>query len=151
MVEGLEGVVAASTRLSRVEGEAGRLTIAGYDVDDLAPQAMFEEVAFLLLHGRLPDPPALDAFSQALAARRAIPPIVHDVLRAAAADGTAPMDALRMGASLLSLGRTGEAHADAQTAIAAFPTIVGSYWRYRSGSPAVPIRNDLPQSVPSPP
>src|SRR5262245_55151082 len=143
MVEGLEGVVAASTRLSRVEGEAGRLTIAGYAVDDLAPQATFEEVAFLLLHGRLPDPPALDAFSQNLATRRAIPTIVHDVLHAAAADGTPPMDALRMGASLLSVGRGGEAHEDALTAIAAFPTIVGSYWRYRSGSAAVPIRTDL--------
>jgi citrate synthase len=143
MVEGLEGVVAAATRLSRVEGEAGRLTIAGYDVDDLAPQASFEEVAYLLLHGRLPDPPARDAFSQDLAARRAIPLIVHDVLRAAAAAGTPPMDALRMGASLLSLGRAGEARDDALTAIAAFPTIVGSYWRYRSGAAAVPVRTDL--------
>ena len=74
MVEGLEGVVAASTRLSRVEGEAGRLTIAGYDVDDLAPHASFEEVAFLLLHERLPDRSECDAFSRDLAGRRAIPP-----------------------------------------------------------------------------
>jgi citrate synthase len=55
MSEGLEGVVAASTRLSQVDGEAGRLTIAGYAVDDLAPAATFEEVAYLLLNGRLPE------------------------------------------------------------------------------------------------
>ena len=55
MREGLEDVVAASTRLSDVDGEAGRLTIAGYAVEDLAPFATFEEVAYLLLHGRLPD------------------------------------------------------------------------------------------------
>ena len=56
MREGLEDVVAASTRLSHVDGEAGRLTIAGYAVEDLAPYAPFEEVAYLLLHGRLPEP-----------------------------------------------------------------------------------------------
>ena len=56
MAEGLEGVVAASTRLSHVDGEAGRLTLAGYAVEDLAPQASFEEVAYLFLHGRLPQP-----------------------------------------------------------------------------------------------
>ncbi len=143
MVEGLEGVVAAATRLSRVEGEAGRLTIAGYDVDDLAPRASFEEVAFLLLHGRLPDRSECDAFSQELASRRGIAPIAHDVLRAAAAAHTPPMDALRMAAPLLSLGRAWSARDEALTAIAAFPAIVGTYWRYRGGESAVPIRTDL--------
>ena len=56
MPEDLEGVVATSTRLSHVDGEAGRLTIAGYAVEELAPYASFEEVAYLLLHGRLPEP-----------------------------------------------------------------------------------------------
>jgi citrate synthase len=139
----LEGVVAASTRLSHVEGEAGRLTIAGYAVDDLAPHATFEEVAYLLLHGRLPDEPARAAFAADLAGRRAIPPIADDVLRDAAAARTPPMDALRMAAPLLSLGRAQDAWDDALTAIAAFPTIVGTYWRYRSGERAVPVRTDL--------
>jgi citrate synthase len=56
MTAGLEGVVAAATRLSQVDGEGGRLTIAGYAVEDLAPNATFEEVAYLLLHDRLPEP-----------------------------------------------------------------------------------------------
>src|SRR5262245_3470441 len=143
MAQGLEGIVAASTRLSHVEGEAGRLTIAGYAVDDLAPHAAFEEVAYLLLHGRLPDPAARAAFAADLAGRRAIPPIALEVLRDAAAARTPPMDALRMAAPLLSLGRAPSAWDEALTAVAAFPTIVGAYWRYRSGRTAVPVRTEL--------
>jgi citrate synthase len=56
MADGLEGVVATTTRLSEVDGEGGRLTLAGYAVEDLAPNATFEEVAYLFLHGRLPMP-----------------------------------------------------------------------------------------------
>src|ERR1044071_1987325 len=52
--EGLQGIVATETRLSRVEGDVGRLTIAGYDVGDIAPRVPFEAMAFLLLHDRLP-------------------------------------------------------------------------------------------------
>src|SRR5262245_57142425 len=95
MSEGLEGVVATSTTLSRVDGEAGELTIAGYAVDDLAPHASFEEVAYLLVHGALPEPAARAAFARELAGRRALAPIVDDVLRAAAGAGAPPMDALR--------------------------------------------------------
>jgi citrate synthase len=143
MRDGLEGVVAASTRLSHVDGEAGRLTIAGYAVDDLAPQASFEEVAYLLLHGRLPEPPERASFARDLAARRAIPRAAVAVLREAAAEDTPPMDALRMAVPLLSLGRTEDPLGDAMTAIAAFPTIVGTYWRLRNGHPPVDVRTDL--------
>ena len=52
--EGLEGVVAASTALSHVLGEEGKLVYRGYDIHELAGQASFEEVAFLLWNGRLP-------------------------------------------------------------------------------------------------
>ena len=143
MTEGLEGVVAASTRLSHVDGEAGQLTIAGFAVDDLAPHASFEEVAYLLLHGSLPDPSQRSDFARALAERRALPRAIADMLREAAAVDTPPMDALRMAASLLSLGRAENPRDDALTAIAAFPTIVGAYWRYRRGEPTVPVRADL--------
>ena len=56
MTDGLDGVIAACTRLSEVDGEAGRLTLMGYAVEDLAPRASFEEVAYLFLEGRLPEP-----------------------------------------------------------------------------------------------
>ena len=147
MNEGLEGVVAASTRLSHVDGEAGKLTLAGYAVEDLAPHAAFEEVACLLLHGRLPDPSQRAEFTRRMAHRRALPPAAMTVLAEAAAAGAQPIDALRMAAPLLSLGfREGQVEdplEDAIAAIACFPTIVGAYWRIRNGAPPVDVRSDL--------
>ena len=143
MRDGLDNVVAASTRLSHVDGEAGRLTIAGYAVEDLAPRATFEEMAYLLLHGRVPDPLELVRFSRDLAARRALPAPAVDVLREAAAVSTPPMDALRMAAPLLALGRAEDPVEDALTAIASFPTIVGTYWRFRTGERPVDVRGDV--------
>src|ERR1700738_1160070 len=134
MREGLEDVVAASTRLSHVDGEAGRLTIAGYAVEDLAPYATFEEVAYLLLHGRLPDPSECERFAQDLAGRRALSRAATQILHEAAAAHVPPMDALRMAAPVLSLGREENPLDDAMTAIASFPTIVGAYWRVRNGA-----------------
>jgi citrate synthase len=144
MSEGLEGVVAASTRLSHVDGEAGRLTIAGYAVEDLAPCATFEEVAYLLLNGRLPDDRERDRFTRELAARRTLSPAALEILREAAAVRTPPMDALRMAAAILSLGREENPIDAAVTAIASFPTIVGSYWRMINGlAPLDPIDADV--------
>ena len=142
MAEGLEGVVATSTRLSEVDGDRGRLTLAGYAVEDLAPNATFEGVAYLFLHGRLPDPEEHTRFARDLAGRRTLTPAVMRVLQEAAAARTPPMDALRMAVPLLSLGRDEQPLEDAINAIAAFPTIVGSYWRLRSGEP--PVASDLP-------
>ncbi len=139
-------MVAASTRLSRVDGEAGRLTLAGYAVEDLAPYADFEELAYLFLEGRLPDPSEHAEFAQALAARRGLPCAAIEVLREAAAVKTPPMDALRMAAPILSLGREENPWDDALTAIASFPTIVGVYWRLCNGEAPVPIRFDLPHA-----
>src|ERR1700730_6162155 len=105
MSEGLEGVVAASTRLSHVDGEAGRLTLAGYAVEDLAPHASFEEIAYLFLQGRLPEPTECGEFARDLASRRQLPRATIEVLTEAAAAKAQPMDALRMAAPTLSLGR----------------------------------------------
>ena len=143
MPEGLEGVVATSTRLSQVDGEAGRLTIAGYAVEDLAPNATFEEVAYLLLHGHLPESSERARFTRDLTGRRDLSSTVLDVLRVAAESGTPPMDALRMAVPLLSLGRDADPVDDAMTAIAAFPTIVGTYWRLRNRERPVPPASDL--------
>ena len=143
MSEGLEHIVAASTRLSEVDGEAGRLTISGYAVDDLAPAATFEEVAYLLLNARLPAPDERVRFGRELAARRDLPRVAIDVLRGAAAEHASPMDALRMAAPVLSLGRREDPVEDAMTTIAAFPTIVGTYWRLLRGERPVAVRADL--------
>ena len=143
MSEGLEGVVATSTRLSHVDGEAGRLILAGYAVEDLAPHASFEEVAYLFLHGRLPSSAQCAEFARSLAGRRALPAAAVAVLREAGAANAAPMDALRMAAPLLSLGRDEDPLEDAMNAIASVPTIVGTYWRVSRGESPVPIRTDL--------
>ena len=143
MTQGLEGVVAASTRLSLVDGEAGRLVLAGYAVEDLVPHATFEEVAYLFLHGRLPDPAERTAFAQNLAARRTPPRAAIEILREAAAVKAPVIDALRMAAAPLSLGRKEDPLDDSLTAIACFPTIVGSYWRLRNGEKPVPVNSGL--------
>src|SRR6201981_582936 len=101
MTQGLEGVVAASTRLSHVDGEAGQWILAGDAVEDFAAHAMFEEVAYLFLYGRLPDPAELVAFARDLAARRALPRVALEVLREAAAAEAPVLDALRMATALL--------------------------------------------------
>lgn len=143
MTQGLEGVVAATTQLSHVDGEAGQLTLCGYAAEDLAPHATFEDVAFLFLEGRLPTPSEQVGFASDLAARRAVPRAVVDVLREAAALDTSAMDALLMAVPLLRLGRREDPREDALTAIASLPAIVGAYWRLRHGQPSVSTRSDL--------
>src|ERR1043166_3710274 len=125
----LEGVVATSTRLSRVDGEAGRLTIAGYAVEDLAPHAGFEEVAYLLLKGRLPAPAELVRFTEDLDGRGALSPAGGGVLRRAAGARVTPMDALRMAAGLLGLGGEEDPLNDAMTAIRSEERRVGEECR----------------------
>src|SRR3954465_14753933 len=90
--EGLEGVVAASTLLSHVFGEEGKLVYRGYDIHELAGKASFEEVAYLLGIGHLPTKPELADFSAKMEANRKLPASVIDVLRLLPAE-TAPMDA----------------------------------------------------------
>lgn len=141
--EGLEGVVASSTRLSSVDGAAGRLILAGYPVEELAPLARFEEVAYLFWHGRLPDARELRDLTASLAARRRLPGATLALLREAAKHSTPVMDALRMAASTLSLGRTEDPEGDAGTVVAAFPAIVGGYWRLKNGQEPLEPREDL--------
>jgi citrate synthase len=90
---GLQGVIAAETRLSRVDGARGRLTIAGYDVSEIAPRLSFETMAQLLLSGALPDANSQRSFKERLARARALDPITLTLLRSAARDRAAPRDA----------------------------------------------------------
>ena len=142
--QGLDGVVAATTRLSSVDGEAGVLLIAGFPVEDLAPLATFEETTWLLWNGALPGASELAAFRSRLAARRSLPAATVDLLRAAAVRRVPVMDALRMASGTLSLtDSTGDAGQDAVTLVAAFPTIVANYWRLLAGQEPLAPREDL--------
>ena len=145
LVPGLEGVVAAETRLSSVEGKAGELIIAGFPVEELAGRATFEETIYLLWHDVLPGQGQLMAFREALSVRRPLPRATLDLLRAAASERGPVMDALRMAAGTLSLGTPVDAltedefYGDALALVARFPTIVAAYWRMLNGKePVVP-------------
>jgi citrate synthase len=138
MRPGLEGVIAAETRLSDVDGQAGELTVAGFRVEDIAPYATFEEMVYLLWHDRLPNATELADFRAALAARRTLPDVAFTVLEQAAAKNVHPMDALRMAAGTLSLTvNADDPDASALACVAAFPTIVAAYWRLLHGQTPV--------------
>jgi citrate synthase len=145
---GLEGVVAARTRLSHVDGLNGVLIIGGYAVEELAGHVGFEEASHLLWRGRLPDRVELKVLSADMAAQRQLSPLTLDVLRAAA--GAPPIDALRMGCATLSLGLadpnaiTPEADFTAAMRLAAcFPTIVAAHARMAKKQDPIPPRADL--------
>ena len=137
---GLEGVVAATTRLSEVDGERGELLIGGYPVAELAERATFEETTWLLWHGELPLASELDGFRADLAARRALPPAVMALLGECARAGADAMDALRIAAGALSLAPSPD---DPSSLVARVPTIVAAYARLRRGEEPIAPRRDL--------
>ncbi len=143
IAHGLEGVVVAGTHLSHVDGERGELIIGGFAVDELGPNATFEEVLYLLWHGRLPRRNEVDDLARALAAQRSLPPATLSFLRSAAERNLAPMDALRIAVGTLSLavpqanGRRETQVALAQSLVARFPTIIAAYSRLLGGEAIV--------------
>ncbi|HKW35240.1 MAG TPA: citrate synthase/methylcitrate synthase [Candidatus Acidoferrum sp.] len=144
--DGLEGVVGATTRLSRVDGGAGKLILAGYSVEEIAPRATFEEMAHLLWYGRVPNDRELKDFTVDLASRRDLPPATLSLIQEAAAQSVPPMDALRMAAGTLSLGKAQSPDEQARTLVASLPTIVGTYQRLSSGQEPLTPRTDLPHA-----
>ncbi len=127
---GLRGQIAGQTALSTV-GQAGAgLTYRGYDVRELAEHARFEEVAYLLLYGELPDQQTLDAYLQKLAGLRELPQALREVLERIPATAH-PMDVMRTGASFLGNLEPEASFADQQDAtdrlLALFPAIM-CYW-----------------------
>jgi citrate synthase len=143
---GMKDVVAAETRLSRVDGMAGELTIAGFSLDEFAEKATFEETVYLLWHDALPTPHQLSEFTDALTSRRPLSTATLDLLRAASKQHIPTIDALRMGASTLSLGQaesTDSSRDDALRLVSALPTIAAAYWRLKGGNAPVDPDPDL--------
>jgi citrate synthase len=142
---GLEGVVAAETAISEVDGANGRLIYrGGYLIEDLAPVTSYEEVAYLLWHGELPKKPELDALRQHMAAARRLTDSARGTLQSMD-PATDPMDTLRTVVSAQGAAKTLKApnleEAIALTAV--FPTIVAAAHRRRQGLPLVEPRDDL--------
>ena len=97
---GLKGVYFERSGVSHIDGTKGELSYRGYSIHDLATHSTFEEVAYLLIHGELPNQQELNAFEDNLKAARELPSAVYDVIRAAK-DGH-PMDVLRTAVSALA-------------------------------------------------
>jgi len=143
---GLEGVVVGQTHLSAINGERGELIYVGYDIDDLARNTTFEEVAFLLWNLRLPNREELDEIQRQLAAERSIDSAMLDLLRSFPA-GCDAMAALRTAVSALALhdpeANDNDDAANRRKAIrltAKMPTIIAAFDRIRKGKEPVEPR-----------
>ncbi len=106
--KGLAGVIVGETAISTVGKAGAGLTYRGYSIQDLAQHATFEEVAYLLIYGKLPNGSELDAYNRRLAKLRVLPPDVCAMLETLPMT-THPMDVLRTGVSMIgSLEPEGE-------------------------------------------
>ncbi len=144
-VPGLEGVVAAQTRLSHVDGQAGRLIIAGFLLEEIASRASFEEMVYLLWTGDLPASRQLSEFCEALAQNHSLSKAAMDLLTESAAAKTNSMDALRIAAGALSLDfpSGGVDWVENLAILGRLPTLVAAYWRLRNGKQPLEPRPDL--------
>jgi citrate synthase len=102
VARGLEGIVVAATEIAEVDGKQGRLTLRGYDINQLYGHCSFEEVAYLLWHGKLPNRAEYDALQREMRGARELPAPTIAALRDLAPHTTG-MHLLRMAASTLSL------------------------------------------------
>lgn len=146
---GLEGVVVGSTAISLVAGDEGRLTYRGYDIADLAANASFEEIAYLLWHGRLPTRSELADIAASMSSARELPKPVLDTMRSFGPKSW-PMDVLRtaisMVGTLLPPRADGTHPSDVDAAVrltSVAATAVAAWDRLRRGLEPVAPRADL--------
>ena len=149
LIRGLEGVVAAETKLCDLDGANARLAYGGYSIDDLARQATFEEVCYLLWYGDLPRAAQLDRITTELIAAREIPTALLDAFRLMPKD-TDPMRVLQAATAVLGMhdpDTTDNAHAaNLRKAIrltSQFATAICAHHRVRRGQVPVPPAPDL--------
>ncbi len=146
---GLEGVVAAQSSISAVDGEKGVLIYRGYDIHDLAEHATFEEVVYLLWNGSLPNRAQLEQLKEELGRETRLPEEIQHLIRFFPKEVN-PMDMLRSIISALAFYDAEAAdmsrEANVRKAIrltAKFPTIVTTFQRIRNGQEPVEPRPDL--------
>lgn len=146
--KGLEGVVAAQSSVSSIIDSV--LTYQGYNIDDLADNATFEEVVFLLWNGRLPKQNELDELKQQIADNSEVPQAIIDFMKAYPNNQVHPMAALRTAVSSLALydeeADVMDEAANRRKAIrllAKIPTIITAFSRIREGKEPISPRKDL--------
>lgn len=146
--KGLEGIVAAETKVSSIIDD--KLTYVGYSIDDLAENASFEEVVFLLWNTRLPNAQELAELKQQLADNMEIPTAIVDLFKSMPLDQVHPMAALRTAISMLG---TFDAEADVMETEANYRkavrlqakigTVVTTFARVRNGQEPIAPKKDL--------
>jgi citrate synthase len=139
---GLEGIVATESRLCFIDGDAGVLSYQGFRIETLAENATFEEVVYLLWHGKLPKQSELDELKTALVANRAIPAEIEAFLKSN--PKASPMHVLRTAVSMLALSDPDANNVQAEPAakkavrlMAQTATIVTAFDRLRKGQSVV--------------
>lgn len=146
---GLRGIDIASSKICDVKGKEGKLIYRGFLIEDLAKNATFEEVCFLLLYERLPKKEELDDFSQSLKLKRNVPENIFSFLKTLPKDMD-PMDVLQMATPLLMQNdkkaedtEIKKALFSAENLIAGMPTITAAWERIRNEKEAVQPNSDL--------
>ena len=153
--KGLEGIVANSTSLSDVLGNEGILIYAGYNINELAGKASYEEIVYLLWHGVLPNRAELDELKSQLRSERELPKGVVGFIKAAPVRAN-PMDVIRTAVSMLGLydsglsaeeSRQSADHRRAVSITAKVGVIAAYFHRARQGLSLPEVRTDLDEAA----
>ncbi len=141
--KGLEGIVATTSSICWIDGDAGVLAYRGIDIHKLAEQSNFEETTYLLWNGRLPKAAELDAFRRELAKARVLDPKIIELLRSFPKEVT-PMEVLRTAVSALSCYDSDEQDNSHEANLrksfrltSQIAMLVADYDRIRKGKPLV--------------
>ncbi len=155
-IPGLDGVPVTKSAISDLDGDKGILSYRGYRIEELAKYSSFEETAFLLLHGNLPDQQELDAFSQRLRSQYITKPAILGIMKLLPVDGH-PMDMLQTAIASLGMHYPSVEMAEASwqenqqyidkmttTILGRMGTLVAMWHNIRYGKKFIGPRTDLP-------
>lgn len=147
--KGLEGVIAAESRICRIDGENGKLYYLGYSISDLVDYCTFEEVTYLLLYGELPNKEQLAVFSAKMRNSRELPEPVITMIREFP-ENAHPMELLQ---SVISYISSYVEHKiqhgphcncrDTLHQLSQIASTIAAFYRFRQGQEYVPPRKDL--------
>jgi citrate synthase len=150
---GLRGVTVADTKISYIDGNNGILIYRGFRIEELAESASFIEIAYLLLHGVLPDKTQLEEFNNQIVKSRTLPDFIYETFKKLPKTAD-PMDVLQASVPLLATVdpdlqvETREANVRmAMRLIAGMPALVAAWHRIRSGLDPLPPDNSLPHAA----
>lgn len=143
--DGLRGQKAGDTAICTVGVSGCGLTYRGYDLTDLVEHASFEEVAYMILYGKLPNQKDLSRYIERLKSLRTLPEVLRETLEKIPKE-THPMDVLRTGCSLLgnleSEKNFGDQHDKADRMLSLFPSIINYWYRYTHDGKRIETQTD---------